>query len=85
LIRKGRCALRGHGEAAHASLGLVAFERDPEHAIIGFRKHLGWHTEGVPDGRRLRVELFQPQTLQDVERPLEGYLHEAGTGVGAGA
>jgi tRNA-dihydrouridine synthase B len=55
----------------------IAFETRPERAIIDFRKHLGWYTKGVPDGRRLRTELFQAKTLEDVERLLEGYLAEA--------
>jgi nifR3 family TIM-barrel protein len=54
----------------------IAFERDPERAIIDFRKHLGWYTKGLPDGRRLRTELFHTETLEDVERLLEGYLAE---------
>ncbi len=57
----------------------IAFERTPERAIIDFRKHLGWYTKGLPDGRRLRTELFQATTLQDVESLLEGYLAERGT------
>jgi nifR3 family TIM-barrel protein len=56
----------------------IVFERDAERAIIDFRKHLGWYTKGLPDGRRLRTELFQSMTLQDVERLLEGYLAERG-------
>jgi nifR3 family TIM-barrel protein len=51
----------------------IAFERDYRNAIIDFRKHLGWYTKGLPDGRRLRTELFQATTLQDVERMIEGY------------
>jgi tRNA-dihydrouridine synthase B len=54
----------------------IAFERDPSRAIIDFRKHLGWYTKGLPDGRRLRTELFQSTSLEDVERLLEGYLEE---------
>ncbi len=61
----------------------IAFERDPERAIIDFRKHLGWYTKGLPDGRRLRTELFQTNTLQDVERLLEGYLEAQGVIAGA--
>jgi nifR3 family TIM-barrel protein len=49
------------------------FERDCRNAIIDFRKHLGWYTKGLPDGRRLRTELFQATTLEDVERMIEGY------------
>jgi tRNA-dihydrouridine synthase B len=52
----------------------IAFERNPERAIIDFRKHLGWYTKGLPDGRKLRTELFQSETLEDVEQLLEGYL-----------
>jgi len=51
----------------------IAFESSPERAIIDFRKHLGWYTKGLPDGRRLRTELFQAVTLEDVERLVEGY------------
>lgn len=54
----------------------IAFERNPERAIIDFRKHLGWYTKGLPDGRRLRTELFQSTTLEDVEQLLEGYREE---------
>jgi nifR3 family TIM-barrel protein len=58
----------------------IAFERDPDRAIIDFRKHLGWYTKGIPDGRRLRTVLFHTTTLQEVEDLLEGYLedHRAG-------
>ncbi|MCH7533338.1 MAG: tRNA dihydrouridine synthase DusB [Gemmatimonadetes bacterium] len=54
----------------------IAFERNPERAIIDFRKHLGWYTKGLPDGRQLRTELFQASKLEDVEILLEGYLTE---------
>jgi tRNA-dihydrouridine synthase B len=54
----------------------IAFERDYRNAIIDFRKHLGWYTKGLPDGRRLRTELFQATTLEDVERMIEGYRAE---------
>lgn len=54
----------------------IAFERNPERAIIDFRKHLGWYTKGLPDGRQLRTELFQASKLDDVEILLEGYLAE---------
>jgi nifR3 family TIM-barrel protein len=52
------------------------FERDSRNAIIDFRKHLGWYTKGLPDGRRLRTELFQATTLEEVEGLLEGYRAE---------
>jgi tRNA-dihydrouridine synthase B len=60
----------------------IAFESDPDRAIIDFRKHLGWYTKGLPDGRRLRTELFQSNTLDDVERLLEGYRRERLVGAG---
>jgi tRNA-dihydrouridine synthase B len=52
----------------------IAFERDPARAVIDFRKHLGWYTKGLPDGRRLRTELFHVTELREIERLLEGYL-----------
>jgi tRNA-dihydrouridine synthase B len=52
----------------------IAFERNPERAIIDFRKHLGWYTKGLPSGRQLRTELFQASKLEHVEVLLEGYL-----------
>jgi nifR3 family TIM-barrel protein len=52
----------------------IAFERNAEKAIIEFRKHLGWYTKGLPDGRKLRSELFQVESLEDVETRLQGYL-----------
>jgi tRNA-dihydrouridine synthase len=54
----------------------IAFETDPERAIIDFRKHLGWYTKGLPDGRRLRTELFRSTRLEEVEQLLEGYREE---------
>jgi nifR3 family TIM-barrel protein len=54
----------------------IAFETDSERAIIDFRKHLGWYTKGLPDGRRLRTELFRSTRLEEVERLLEGYREE---------
>jgi nifR3 family TIM-barrel protein len=54
----------------------IEFEHDYRNAIIDFRKHLGWYTKGLPDGRRLRTELFQATTLADVERLIEGYRAE---------
>ena len=54
----------------------IAFENNPERAILDFRKHLGWYTKGVPDARRLRAELFQTNTLQEVEGLLQGYLEK---------
>jgi tRNA-dihydrouridine synthase len=60
----------------------IAFERNHARAIIDFRKHLGWYTKGLPDGRRLRTELFQATTLQDIEEMLERYRAERREPVG---
>lgn len=54
----------------------IAFEADRDRAIIDFRKHLGWYTKGLPDGRRLRTELFQTTSLEEVEELLEAYRAE---------
>lgn len=54
----------------------IEFEADAERAIIDFRKHLGWYTKGLPNGRRLRTELFQSTSLDEVERLLERYREE---------
>jgi tRNA-dihydrouridine synthase B len=55
----------------------IAFESDEERSMLDFRKHLGWYTKGLPDGKRLREELFQVRSLQDAERSLAGYLEAA--------
>jgi tRNA-dihydrouridine synthase B len=52
----------------------IAFEQNSERAIIDFRKHLGWYTKGLPNGRQLRTELFQASELAHVAMLLEGYL-----------
>jgi nifR3 family TIM-barrel protein len=52
----------------------IAFEADEGKAMLEFRKHLGWYTKGLPDGRRLREELFQVRSLAAARRILERYL-----------
>jgi len=54
----------------------IAFEQDPKRAMIDFRKHLGWYTKGLPDGRHLRTELFQVTSLEEVEERLARYRAE---------
>jgi len=88
IFAEARAALDGHSPPERPSVekrfeivleharNAIAFERNPARAIIDFRKHLGWYTKGLPDGRRLRTELFQTETLEDVETLLEGYLEE---------
>jgi len=52
----------------------IAFERDAEKAVIEFRKHLGWYTKGLPNGRELRTQLFHVTTLEGMKEQLEDYL-----------
>lgn len=85
IFTQARAALDGHPIPSEPDVGerfdicleharnAIEFESDPERAIVDFRKHLGWYTKGLPDGRRLRTELFQATELEDVERLLEGY------------
>ncbi|HEX7117375.1 MAG TPA: tRNA dihydrouridine synthase DusB [Longimicrobiales bacterium] len=51
----------------------IAFERDEELAMREFRKHLGWYTKGLPDGRALRQRLFEVRRLEEAEELLESY------------
>jgi tRNA-dihydrouridine synthase B len=57
----------------HARLA-IAFEADEQKAMIEFRKHLGWYTKGLPNGRLLRQELFEVRALAEAEALLKGYL-----------
>ncbi len=53
------------------------YERDPDRALIEFRKHLGWYTKGLYNGRELRTKLFHAEALDDVERLLADYRQAA--------
>jgi tRNA-dihydrouridine synthase B len=66
----------------HARLA-IAFERDEEKAMIDFRKHLGWYTKGLPNGRQLRQELFDVTRLAQAEELLERYQEETVAGMAA--
>jgi nifR3 family TIM-barrel protein len=61
----------------------VLFEADENVAMRDFRKHLGWYTKGLPDGKALREELFRVNTLSDAEQILERYLDAAVPAVAA--
>jgi tRNA-dihydrouridine synthase B len=52
----------------------IAYGDDEGRAMLEFRKHLGWYTKGLPDGRALRQELFGVETLADARDLLAGYL-----------
>ena len=94
IFRQARAALAGEpvppdpeaGERfrivlEHARLA-IAWEDEEEKAMIEFRKHLGWYTKGLPNGKALRQELFAVKRLAEAERMLEGYL-EAHEGAAA--
>jgi nifR3 family TIM-barrel protein len=51
----------------------IAFERDETLAMVEFRKHLGWYTKGLPDGRILRQRLYEVRRLEEAEELLESY------------
>jgi nifR3 family TIM-barrel protein len=51
----------------------IQFEADETRAMIEFRKHLGWYTKGLPEGRALREELFRVTTLAEAEATLCRY------------
>ncbi len=55
----------------------IVFEADARKAIRDFRKHLGWYTKGLPNGRALRSHLMDAETLMEVEALIEGYRAEA--------
>jgi nifR3 family TIM-barrel protein len=59
----------------HARLA-IAHERDEEKAMIEFRKHLGWYTKGLPNGRVLRQELFEVTRLQEADELLRRYQEQ---------
>jgi nifR3 family TIM-barrel protein len=59
----------------HARLA-IAWETDEQKAMVEFRKHLGWYTKGLPNGRLLRQELFAVTRIEEAERLLEGYLEQ---------
>lgn len=86
IFRQARAALEGETIPAdpsveekfrivreHARLA-IAFERDEEKAMIEFRKHLGWYTKGLPNGRVFRQELFGVGSLHQAEGLLDSYL-----------
>ena len=88
IFRQARAALQGRPVPAdpsveerfrivreHARLA-IAFEKDEEKAMIEFRKHLGWYTKGLPNGRLLRQELFAVTSLAEAEALLARYQTE---------
>jgi tRNA-dihydrouridine synthase B len=88
IFRQARAALSGESIPAdpdpaerfrivleHARLA-IAWEHNEEKAMVEFRKHLGWYTKGLPNGRVLRQELFEVTRLAQAESLLMRYLTE---------
>ena len=92
IFRQARAALEGQpipddpdvaerfAIAVEHAENSIAFGGDEERAMLEFRKHLGWYTKGLPDGRALRQELFQVTTLHEMKSRLEAYLDRAEAG-----
>jgi tRNA-dihydrouridine synthase B len=66
-----------HAQEAIAFRRSVAGQGQEELAMREFRKHLGWYTKGLPNGKQLREELFQVLSLREAEALLQGYLNAA--------
>ncbi len=66
----------------HARLA-IAWEQDEGKAMLEFRKHLGWYTKGLPNGRILRQELFAVESLEQAEALLDRYLEDQLVGAAA--
>jgi nifR3 family TIM-barrel protein len=89
IFREARAALNGDPLPEAPDVGerfqividharnAVAFGGDETRAMIEFRKHLGWYTKGLPDGKKLRQELFAVTTLTEAQTLLEAYAERA--------
>jgi nifR3 family TIM-barrel protein len=62
-----------HARHAIEWLAVRDNESNERLAMVEFRKHLGWYTKGLPDGRILRQRLFEVQHLEEAEELLESY------------
>jgi nifR3 family TIM-barrel protein len=89
LFRQARAALEGEPVPPDPEIrerfqiclrharNAVSYGGDPKRAAVEFRKHLGWYTKGIPNGKQLRSELFQVTSLGEMEELLAGYLERA--------
>ncbi|HKI96588.1 MAG TPA: tRNA-dihydrouridine synthase, partial [Gemmatimonadales bacterium] len=60
----------------HARLQLEV-QGDTRRTALEFRKHLGWYTRGLPGAAELRKELFQIESMAEIERIFSNYLAPA--------
>lgn len=89
LFRQARAALEGTEIPADPEIrerfevclrharNAIAHGGDQKKAAMEFRKHLGWYTKGIPEGKKLRAELFQVTSLEGMEGLLRGYLERS--------
>ena len=89
LFREARAALNGDEIPPAPDVGerfqivieharnAIEFGGDETRAMIEFRKHLGWYTKGLPDGKKLRQELFAVTTLAQAQQLLQAYAERA--------
>jgi tRNA-dihydrouridine synthase B len=54
----------------------IKFGGDLRGASVEFRKHLGWYTKGIRGGNRLREDLFQVTSIEEMEDILQDYLRK---------
>ena len=88
IFREARAALNGEAIPAEPDVAerfsividharnSVEFGGSEERAMLEFRKHLGWYTKGLPDGKALREALFHVRTVREAEVLLEGYAEQ---------
>ena len=56
---------------------MVTAQEDPQFAMHKLRTFTGWYTHGLPDGKRLRTCISEPQTPQAFLEVVEGFFAEA--------
>ncbi len=66
----------------HARLA-VELQSDDRKTIIEFRKHFGWYTRGLHGATALRGQLFQVESMAEVERIFADYLSQIPVDVAA--
>ncbi len=57
----------------HARVQLEV-QGDSRQTAVEFRKHLGWYTRGLPGAAELRQQLYQIESMAEIERVFSSYL-----------